>query len=476
MSNRISVSVLVAVGAALPAQQSAGPLAGAPIAIAVDGGTSGLADAVPLLHKSGFNPSFQQFPAMPTQPNLQAILAYYGGPNIDVDDISTGRDDAMVDSNGVLAVPPFGWGEFTFSFKSGAVGQPNSRLAAEPASGRGAAVFTWILPGSAVPAALQNRVERSHGRTELGVAAFGEVDSLDQPIVLGVDQTTMTATEPGFAALQPAVASIYFTVGGNSLAAVPPAWWATTNQPAQPSGATIFVTHKSVTAGVWTPPVVFKTYVELGLNAAEDIDALAYDETSQYLIFSCVGNARDQLLFLDLSTDIANPVPVVTTSNQPVSQAVGAGGNDDIDAVCTLDPRVRQGAYVADDFGASCGTPMPAYLPNLYPVGMSASASRRFAGGQRFYDSWVIGWPPLTGRGPGFAFCVLTLGDALVPAITAGVFVRDPNDPIAGNPMRFTQPIPATFALSGFPLMFRWFASDAGSTEISQAYPIRAFL
>lgn len=476
MLQRQQPFVFLALAAALAAQQSSGPLAGAPIAIAVDGGTGGLADAVPLVHKSGFAPGLQQFPAVPSQPNLQAILAYYGGANIDVDDISTGHDDAMVDSNGVLFVPPSGWGEFAFSFKNGATGLPNSRLAAEPPSGRGSSVFTWILPGSAVPAALTNRVERSHGRTELGVPAFGEVDSLDQPIVLGVDQNTLASTEPGFAALQPGVPSIYFTVAGSSLGNVPPGWWLTTNQPTPPSGATIFVTHRSPTAPIWTPPVVFKTCTELGFAVNEDIDALAYDESQQYLICSCVGNARDQLLFVDLSTDVGNPVPVVTTQNQPVSQATGTGASDDIDAVCTLDPRIRQGAYVPDDFGASCGTPRPAYLPNVYPVGVSASAFRRYSGGARFYDSWVTGWPPVTGQGPGYAICVLTLGDALAPAITAGIFLRNPLDPVAGNPVRYTQQIPASFALTGFPLVFRWFASDAAATEISQAYPLKAFL
>lgn len=468
-----SVPALCALAAA---QQSAGPLVGSTLALAVDGGANNSADATTHVHRNGFGGPLRQFTA-PAAPDLQAILALHGAPSLDIDDISTGRDDIMVDSNGVTRVPPFGWGLFSFSFRNGAIGAPGSRLAAEPAADRGSAVFTWVLPGSLIPTPLIATVERSHGRAELAVPPGGDVDALDLPLVLGMDQTTLAGTEPGFQALLPAQSEIYFTVANASLGQVPAAWWNVPGIPNLPSGATILVTRRPPTGGMWLPPTVYKVFFELGLLQTDDIDALALDATNDTLIFSCAGNAYDQLLYIDVGTDgMPTPVPVKDPSNAPVSSATGSAGNDDIDAVCTLDPRIRSGIFTPDDFGASCGTPRHAYQPNLYPVGVSASAFRRYSSGQSHYDTWMIGWPPNTGQGPGWAILAITLGDTLSPAITAAIYPRFPANPVSGDPRRYTQTIPVSYALSGLPLTFRWFAADAAGTEISQAYPIKVFL
>lgn len=472
----LTTSLLLCLGTAALAQQSAGPLVGAATTFAVAGG-HGTADAATLLHRTGVSSAFGVWPTtVPATRNLQHILAQHGAANLAVDDTSSGRDDIMVDGNGVVAVPPLGWGVFLLSFRNGAQGLPQSRLAAEPAADRGASVFSWVLPGSAVPAPLIDRVERSHGRSELGLAANRDVDALDVPTILGFDQANFSAIEPGFAALLPGAPTIYFTVANGSLALVPTLWWQQNGVPTPPSGATLLFTTMSASSGAWTPPRVWRTFAEIGLLQTDDIDALAYNTTADTMVFSCVGNSYDQLLFVDLNTDQAVPQPVKKPDQTPVSQAVGTAGGDDIDAVCTLDPRIRSGLYVADDFGASCGTPVDPYQPNLYPVGVNGSAFRRYQGGQRHYDSWLVGWPPQSGRGPGFALLVLTLGNQVAPALTAGLYLRNPQNPVAGDPIRFTQTIPNNFALLGLPLVFRWFAVDASGTEISQAYPIKAFL
>lgn len=471
-----------AAAAALAAQSplSGGPLAGSPVAIGVDGGSSLGPDATTLFHRSGFTGAPVPFPAGPGSPNLQAILAGFGAPNVDVDDFSTGRDDVLVAVNGRIDVPAMAWGMFTFSFRNGAVGTPGSRLAAEAAAGAvGGAVFSWILPGSSVPAPLIGAVARSHSRRELGLSTAGspEVDVLDTPIVLGYDQATLNAIEPGFGAFFPTPQAIYFTVSTASVPLVPAAWWNVTGGPPAPSGATILRVVKSSHQGQWSSPQVFRAYWQLGLSTGEDIDGLAYDEASQKLVFSCVGNQRDQLLFLDLSTDFVLPVPVTKQDGTPVSQAVGTGQNDDIDAVCTLDPQLRtQGGWVPDDFGASCGTPRDPFLPANWPVGMSASAFRRYAGGSRFYDTWMLGWPPVAGVGPGFAVLLITLGDTTAPAVTASWQARVPTSSVPGDPRGYSLAVPASYALTGFPLQFRWWAIDGGLTEIAQAYPIKVFL
>ncbi|MCA8963650.1 MAG: hypothetical protein KDC48_02125 [Planctomycetes bacterium] len=466
------------VSAALAQGLSGGPLVGAAMAIGVQGGINGAGDAATHLHRNGFVQPPSPFPAAPTAPDLQQILTLHGASNLDIDDTSTGRDDIMVDPNGVIQPPPNGWGVFSFSFRDGAVGQPGSRLAQEPAADRGAAVFSWILPGSALPAPLLGVVERSHSRFELGLPAAGaaDVDQLDVPLALGRDQQGLIATEPGFGGLLPLRPAIYFTVANSSLQAVPTSWWASPGVPMLRSGATIFRTLQSPASGQWSQPQVWKHFFELGLSQSEDIDALALDDSSELIIFSLVGNARDQLLFVDPNTDVATPQPVVKQDQTPVSQAVGSGGGDDIDAVCTLDPAVRGGLYFPDDFGTSCGTPRQPFQPALYPVGANASAFRRFENGVSSFDTWVLGWPSPTGRGPGWAVLLITIGDTTTPAITASIQLRNPGSSVPGDPRLFTQSIPAPWGLSGLPLTFRWFVADSSFTDLDQAYPIKVFL
>ena len=244
------------------------------------------------------------------------------------------------------------------------------------------------------------------------------------------------------------------------------------------SGATVLVTRQPAGVPVWTQPEVYRTFSALGLQQADDIDALAVDATSNQLIISCVGQAYDQLLFIDATTD-GTPRPIKKPGGIPVSTAIGSAGNDDIDAVCTLDPQVRitgsGSQWVPDDFGASCGTPSTGHQTHIYPVGMQAAAFRRYAGGQSHYDSWMIGWPPNTGRGPGWAILGLTFGETTQPRSTVAILPRDPLR-TNGDPQFFSQAIPPSFVLIGVPIMFRWFATDAGGSEISQAWPIKVFL
>ena len=495
---RIVVSVLAfgATGAAQGPLVSGGPLAGSAVAFAVDGGSVAGPEATTLVHRNGFTGSPVAFPgvvgpspAWPGSPNLQAILAQFGGAGLEVDDFSTGRDDVLVDSNGVIAVPGGAWGAFTFSFTNGAVGQANSRLAAEvaeaaaavPPATVGGVVFSWILPGSFnVPAALIGRVERSHSRRELGLSSVGnpEVDALDTPIVLGFDQSNLTTLEPQLLPFLPTPQRIYFTLSSAAAAAAPMAWWQQAGTPSTPSGATIlYVERTSQFAGGWTPPRVFCSCLRLGLSPTFDIDALAYDDANQKLVFSLVGNTPfDQLSFVDLGNDGGPPVPVKGPGNTPVSQAVGAAQGDDIDAVCTLDPQLRTQGWVPDDFGASCGTPRAPFMPALYPVGMNASAFRRFEGGNRFYDTWLLGYPPATGVGPGIAVLLLTLGDTTSPAITATFQVRVPTSAVPGDPRPYSLAVPPAYALVGLPVTFRWFAADSGFVQLAQAHPVKAFL
>lgn len=475
-------ATLAALGNLTAQNQSRGLLAGAATAVLVDGGLGGANDAETQFHRNGFlQAPPQTFPALPSSPDLAGILQAHGAPpGIDVDDISTGRDEVLVDTSGVLQVPTFRWSVWSFSLKNGAVGLPGSAIAAEAASGSvGSALFSWVLPGSNLPPQVVGVTERSHSRRDLGLGGVNpEVDGIDFPLALGLDQGLAlaggaVAVEPGFAPLIGFPQAIYFTVSSATAPLVPAAWWGGT----PPSGATIFVTLKSSPAGGWSPPFVFRPYFDLGLAQSEDIDALAYDAANEKLLFSTTGTSRDQFLFEYLGTDgAAVPTPVTTTSGTPVSTTVGKAQNDDVDAVCTLDPQLTTFGGLppgGDDFGSSVGAPRQGLLgvPTI-----SGSAYRRYQGGLVRFDTFLVGWPPNAGPAPGLAAAFLTTGNNFDPLLIGGVHVRNPGNPNPGDPQTETVVVPAAISLTGADVTFRWIAIDGTTGELAEAWPARAFL
>jgi hypothetical protein len=156
-----------------------------------------------------------------------------------------------------------------------------------------------------------------------------------------------------------------------------------------------------------------------------------------------------------------------------VSSSIGLVQNDGVDAICAMDPSVRahpSGALNAQFF--YLGTPRgPALLP---AATLHGSACRGFTGGVTWARTWINGWPPLTGPGPGFAAVFLTFGDSLAPVFALGpAFVRDPTPLFAGDPQAFQLPIPGNIALGSTPVTLRWFAVDAGFVELAEAWPVR---
>jgi hypothetical protein len=462
--------------------QSRSPLAGAAVAVMVDGGL-GATDAQTRVHTNGFAllPT-APLPNAPGQPDLQAIFqAWNGPPGIDADDWSLGRDDVLVDANGFVLVPPNSWGVLTFSLRAGATGSGGtSRITQEVLGGGnvGSALFTWMLPGSNVPPQFFGPAERSHSARELGIPAGAfDVDAVDLPAMLGRNQATLAAVDPQFTNLIVQPESLYFTVSEATKHLVPVAWWGSSTVPR--SGATIFVTRRPSPTAPYQQPSVFRHFWELGLGQLEDIDGLAYDRVNGKLLFSCVGTARDQFLFLDIGTDGGPPVPVPvrTAGGTPVSTQVGKGVNDDVDAVCTLDPRIgTQGGPPpsGDDFGSSCGVPRPGALgvPSIH-----AAAYRRYVGGtNRIYDSWMIGWPPATGITAGIAFSFVTLDNDPTLYPIGPIQLRNINPAVPGDPRQVTLGIPPGLALSGTRVTFRWAAFDAAFTELAEAWPVLVFL
>jgi len=468
---------ILSLAAGLAAQnlnQSRGPLSGAAVAVALDNPAS-TTDAQARVHRNGFasGPLAAIQPGGP--PDLAAILASHQAPaGLDIDDISLGRDDVMFGANGNSDADPASWAVLSFSLRNGATGLPASRIAQEAALGPvGASLFSLVYAGQPLPSEVVLEVERSHSRQELGVAiAAADIDAIDFPTVFGINEQTLAGVDPQFAALNTGPQSVYFTVSHATRGIVPTGWWGPGVLAQLVSGATIFVVTRQTPTAPWSAPSVWKHYYELGLGQNEDIDGLAVDRLRSRVLFSCVGTARDQFLVLN-GIGFMGPVPVParTASGTPISDSAKVAQNDDVDAVCTLDPRVlSSGPPVAgDDFGNSCGTPRPGLLgvPSVH-----ASAARRYLGGvNRHFDTWMVGWPPATGQGPGLAALFVTFDPdpTLVPVT---VLVRDPMSSVAGDPMFWSLDIPPAFSLQGLELTFRWVAVDAAFTGLAEARPV----
>lgn len=463
-------------------RDSRGVLAGSPVALlTMQPSPTGSPDGTTLAHRNGFGgaaPDEFQSTGLST-PDLRRILTAHGCPaTARVDDFSTGRDEILIDSNGVLDVSGELWSVWQFSLRDGAVGTPGSRIAEQVAQGElGAAVFSYVLPGSGLPDELVGVVERSHSIEELGLAPGTEVNGLDTPMLLGLDQATLTAStgptvEPGWTPLITPRA-IYFTFSSASLTLVPPTWWAGT----QPSGATVFFTQITPFSNSYPQPRLFLTYDDLGLTASEDVDGLAIDLNNQRVVFSTVGNLRDQFLFVDLTTDGGGTaLPVTEPNGARVSTKIGKAQDDDVDAICTLDPRLESANLPSpggDDFGYSCGEPKVGVLGPVPEL--SGSAFRRYeAGGLRF-DSWMVGWPTATGAAPSLSALFFTTGDAFNPVLIS-LQVRNPADVIEGNPQAASLAIPSQLGLTGSRLTFRWFHLDWGTSRLSEAWPVQVYL
>jgi hypothetical protein len=464
--------------------QSSGLLAGSAVSIFSDGFTpAGSPDGTTLIHRNGFGQTTpNQFAStLASAPDLRAILTTHGAPAaLDCDDYSTGMDDILVDENGVISFPPYLWSVWSFSVRQGSIGSPGSSVAREAATGNvGSALFSYVLPGSNLPDEVVDVVERSHSGADLGLPGSNiEIDGVDQPLMFGIDQAlanngNSVIREPGFLALQQTPATILFSVSDATKHLVPSIWW----QNSAPSGATIFYTEISPFSSGWLPPQPFLTYADLGLDQDEDIDALAVDLSDEKLLFSVTGNARDQFLFFGYGTDGTQPIPVVKASGVPISQSVGIDSDDDVDAICTLDPNLEAEDLMnpgGDGFGSTCGAPRNGILGPIPEI--SGSAYRRFEGGQTHFDTFMVGWPSSTGPAPSLAFAFLTTGDNIDPILIGGIHLRDPTNSITGDPQTETLSIPPGLALSNFRVTLRWFHLDWFGAEVSEAWPVQVFL
>ena len=460
-------------------QWSGGLLTGSAASISTEN-TGAAFDGTSTFHGNGFSGAPPQpFPSSLPSPDLKGILQnLFGAPSaLDLDDYSAGMDEVLVNSSGVVQFDPWLWSVWSFSMRQGAQGEPGSRIEEEAQNGNvGSALFSLVLPGSALPDEVVGVVERSHSGGELGTpGASVEVDGVDQPLVLGTDQGTSpgVAVEPGMGPLRHSPSTLLFTVSDATKTLVPSSWWNGT----LPSGATVFYIELTP-FGIWGGPDIYASYADLGLDVDEDIAALAVDLDRQKIVYSVRGTARDQFLLGDLTTDQTQPLPVVLTTGELLSSTIGKASSDEIDAICTLDPDLELFNMMAPGghlFGSSCGAPRDGILGPVPEL--SGSAYRRYeaGNGQVLFDSFLVGWPTASGATPSLAVCCMTTADNIDPFVIS-VQVRDTSNVSDGDPRSATVAVPPALSLLGDRFTMRWFNLEWSTAQLTEAWPVQIFL
>jgi hypothetical protein len=461
--------------AALPvaAQCSTSPFVGAPLSLSIAGARPGALDPAELyLKPDGFRSSapatWSPLRGVPDFRLLPVFRNCGTAPFPDVDAISHGEDWILADdATGRIVMPQDRWGGLVFSVTPPTVGAAGSAIRAESSSAGGAAgdVFGYMLPGSVLPPELVGVTERAHDSSEIDLgAADPDLDALDAPL-------PMWRLQPGIRAAMLPPPRLLFSFSAATLGRVPAPWWAGTT----PSGATIFQVVWSVPNASWSCPRVWKTYAELGLRAQEDVDALSVDLRNERILFSTTTRSRDPILFLYCGTDLANPVPYSDPAGTPVSTQVGLIGDDDIDAICALDPSVRGNATGLHAFAFAMGTPVPK-LGLFAAAEVASSAFRVYEGGVDAWRTFVSGWPTGAVRMPGVAVLLLSIPNGPPGFLAVTVVPRDPADPVCGAPESATIPVPAAIDLTGTQVDLHWFVADQAISAVGEAWPIRVRL
>ena len=409
-------------------------------------------------------PNQAGFPTLRLEDILAATVCNnLGAPLPDVDAISMGEDFILVDANGVLAVPRNRWGAITLSVTTRTRGARGSVIAAEVARPGGAAadLFTYVLHGSALPAELVGVTDRSLDQDEIDLGADGDIDALDlfAPTTRQLPAVTSELLSP---------IEIYFSVSPATIPRVPAVWWGGTPR----SAATIFLVRENPFTGGFTCPRVWRRFDQLGLAQSEDIDALSYDKRQCKLLFSTKTRGRNQILYLDPCLDGRgpNPVPVVDTSGTPITTNIGILEEDDVDAICTLDPSVRRGGGRVNNITYfTMGSPMDRLV--RFPGRVDAGAFRHLEGVGDAYTTWLTGWTP---SGPQRGFGVLFANFPAAPGLfVVDVVNRDPAALGCRGATRYRLPIPPALPPFTSTVDLIWVAVTADFGEATDAWPIR---
>lgn len=397
--------------------------------------------------------------------------------NLEVDAISMGEDWVLADCNGQVDVPAGRWAAVLFSLTRSSQGRPGSTVSREAAAGlQQSSVFSYVLPGSALPPELVDATERAQEASEMGLSSRADLTALDMfiPFYTLDDRVANPSNHPT-PGMMPPTASVFFSLTSASAAQAPACWFTQGG----PSGATILRSNWDARSRTWSCPQPWMTYRDLELEQREDIDALAIDLDNQHMLLSTDISIVSRNPILYSSWDPACQLPdaattvYITPTGDDVSEAIGLTGADDVDAICAMDPSIqrRRGrAPRPNNTFYVHGTPQ-ATLPGAAMPAPNGSAFRKYdAGtGQLRYQSIMVGWPA-GAVGAGWGVLLLTPTGLFAPNLVLGVIPRDPSEPFCGDPAAIELIIPPIPGLVGANLMFRWFAVD-GAT-VAEAHPV----
>jgi hypothetical protein len=452
---------------------SEGTFAGAPVALSTREATGATHDPAQIHRKKiGF---LTTPPSAPTFPSINfdlstALRSCAVGTPPDVDAVSIGLDWILADnSTGKVAIPRDRWATLLFSVTPGTMGKEGGAIRTETGRPDGAAadVFSFWLPGSTIPNELVARTQRAVDSREVDLglrSTNNDIDGLDLFI-------PMYGLEPAVLAMLPIEPRIFFSVSAATLGRAPLTWFGG----GKASAATVLSVRWIVGTKTWSCPSPFLTYAQLGLDVEEDLDALALDLENQRVLFSTKTSRRNPILFTYYGTDaVAAAVPYVDVDNVPISEKIGLIGDDDVDAICGIDPSIRSKGSAPNPaffvFAAPRPTTILPYKPDL-----SASSFRDYASPTISLQTFVVGWPP-TGPGNGFAALFLTLPDSFNPAVLLAAPPRNLLSPFCGDPRGASLTIPGNLSLHGAALWLRWLVVDQPPMTFAEAHPLQVRL
>ena len=343
------------------AQESGGPLMGAPVAVATPSGIevklSGFADVASPVGGSG--PDFAAISDAIRASGLQIQAMSLG---IDVINVDT----TIVDGHAIPAFSDITWVALMFSVNPEEIDATEAteiadRIGAE-GDAMGRTVFSYVLPGSdldLVPPEVDTI--RALGASELGLTSSEEIAGLNIHIALyGLDASLGESGSSGVIS-RPLLAepTLYFTLDKASVdKSKAAAMW-----DGAPSSATILkVTWNSSTSN-WSAPSVYRKWSEIhGLSSSDSIDGLAIDDRGStvddddFVLFSLSKLSSDsdphrQLLFVTESvkdsTDGKMRVlqySVLSESGDPEGVGEKLGTAKAVGDFCVVDPTLPQAA------------------------------------------------------------------------------------------------------------------------------------
>lgn len=466
MTSPLRVGCLLALPTSLLAQAadaSKGPVMAIAQAFVLDAASALPGGATPgtlLFSRSEFSSTPPSgWTPTPGAPDYGTFLS---GLPLAVDAFSIGLDFIESTSSGLAVIPAGSWAGITFSVTRSTTGTAGGAVADEVAAAGGAAadVFFYVLPGSALPDFLVDRTMRSQDSTEIDADAPATPANI---VAHDIYTSFVFLENPPLIPLVPFY-RVYFSVTAASVPSVPAAWWGAS--PA--SGATILA--RDWIGGAWSAPYPAFTPADFGLLPIEDVDALAVDVLRGRVLFSTTRPSatpgaplRDPVLYHEVGT--AGHFTYSTTTGsppmvQPVSGRLGlsvAGGIDDVDGICALDP----GAAAAAPMRRLLGTPQPPLVPSL-TLDLGAAVYRRLSpgGNRQEFVAYMAGWPPPGAPAQGLAFVGITLGSPLNPYTSVGSFLRpDPTSPFfsfTGHPERYRLVLPNNPVFLNTPVFFLW--------------------